>query len=110
MKDVKHSAFRIWITTFLLEKGIYSSIESKLLLSDAKGAENHFNLTAETLIEFLDSAKPYQAQIKETFVKIDFLNGDCEHYLKFLTNGMFAQMRSTSMFPEMFEIPYTDLK
>lgn len=102
----KHSAFRTWLTTFLLEKGMYSDIDAPLLTSEAQGRDNHMGLTVEFQIEFLDKAKAYQAQIKNTFVMIDFKNGDCMHYWKHLTNGMFAQLRSTSMMPEMYEQPY----
>ena len=85
---------------------MYQSIDSSLLTDEANGKENHIGLTVEFLIEFLDNAKQYQAQVKNTFVLIDFKNGDCMHYWKHLTNGMFAQMKSTATFPDLYEQPY----
>ena len=103
------SAFRTWLTTFLLEKEMYKSIDSQLLTTDAVGKDNHFGLTVDFQLEFLDNNQQYQKQIKDTFVKIDFYNADCMHYWKQLTSGMFAQMRSTAMFPEMYPEPYPHL-
>jgi len=108
-QETKHSAFRTWLTTFLLEKEMYKSTESQLLTKDAKDAGNHYGLTVEFQLEFLDNNKQYQKQIKDTFVKIDFHNADCLGYWKKLTSGMFAQMRSTAMFPEMYAEPYPHL-
>lgn len=69
-----------YLTTLIEEKG--RSIENEIQL------DGHFGLTYEMLIDYIEGAKQYHAQIKTTLVKIDFLNGDVFHYLDFLAKGM----------------------
>ena len=109
-KKMAQSAFRIWLTTFLLEKGIYTSEESQLLIDDAVGKDSHIGLTLEVFLQFLETEKKYQPQIKDTFVKIDFNNGDCKHYLKFLINAMFKQFEATSFIVGAYDEPYSNIK
>jgi len=70
-----------YLTTLIEEKG--KSIETTIDI------DGHFGLTYEMLIDYIDQkAKNYHSEIKNTLVKIDFMNGDIFHYLDFLANGM----------------------
>ena len=81
------SALKNWFITFLTEKGFYSSEESELLLEDAKDKDMMIGLTVEMQVDFIIQSG-YGQKVKDTFVKMDFLNGDCLDYWKHLTNGM----------------------
>jgi uncharacterized protein YueI len=69
-----------YLTTLIEEKG--KSTEATINL------EGHFGLTYQMLIDYIEQAKAYHSEIKNTLVKIDFLNGDIFHYLDFLAKGM----------------------
>ena len=69
-----------YLTTLIEEKG--QSIENEIKI------DGHFGLTWEMLLDYIEDAPQYHKQIKDTLVKIDFLNGDVFHYLTHLANGM----------------------
>jgi hypothetical protein len=75
--------FDKWIDVFLEEKGINKSmleIEHKDMV--------HF-IEFEVLIDFIKSLPANdKKKIKDTFVMIDFKNGDCLHFLNHLAKGM----------------------
>ena len=73
-----------YLTTLIEEKG--TSIDTEIQI------DGHYGLTYEMLIDYIEGATEYHAQIKTTLVKIDFLNGDVFHYLDFLANGMLAAL------------------
>jgi len=81
-----------FISTMLDEKGI--DIDKDL------NKPGHIGLTYRNLLEFIDSMpKETKAQIKKTFSQIDFRNGDINHYLDFLVNGMIQSMGLNSNVP-----------
>jgi len=71
---------KTYLTTLIEEKG--RSTEAEIQLN------GHFGLTYEMLIDYIESAKQFHGEIKNTLVKIDFLNGDVFHYLDYLAAGM----------------------
>ena len=71
-----------YLTKLIEEKG--KSLDDEIAL------EGHFSLTYEMLVDFIESAKEYHKQIRDTLVKIDFKNGDVFHYLNHLAAGMVA--------------------
>jgi hypothetical protein len=75
--------FDKWIDVFLEEKGIAGT-----MLEVEHSEMTHF-VEYEVLIEFIKSLpKEQKNKIKETFVMIDFKNGDCLHFLNHLAKGM----------------------
>lgn len=56
--------------------------------------EGHINLSYRNLIEFIEGSvsEKDQEAIRDMLVKIDFANGDIEHYLNFLIDGMLKHM------------------
>lgn len=73
-----------YLTTLIEEKG--KSLDTELNI------DGHIGLTYEMLVDFIESAPQYHAEIKNTLVKIDFMNGDVFHYLMHLANGMLKSM------------------
>jgi len=71
-----------YLKTLIEEKG--KSAEDEIEV------EGHFGLTYQMLIDYIEQAPAYHAQIRKTLVMIDFKNGDVFHYLKYLTEGMLA--------------------
>lgn len=69
-----------YLCTLINEKGV--SIYEEIQI------EGHFGLRWSDLIDFIVSLPEYHQKIKDTLVKIDFLNGDVFHYLNYLANGM----------------------
>ena len=84
MKNYLTTSLPHYLTTLIEEKGI--SIDTEIQI------DGHYGLTYERLINYIESAPEYRAQIKTTLVKIDFSNGDVFHYLDFLANGMLAAL------------------
>ena len=76
--------FNKWLDTFLAEKNI--ELDNTFEFNN----ENGFNLmTYAVVIEYVkNTATENQTKIKNTLVKIDFLNGDVLHFLKFLGKGI----------------------
>lgn len=56
--------------------------------------DGHTNLSYRNLIEFIEHEvdEKDQKAIHDMLVKIDFANGDIEHYLNFLIDGMLKAM------------------
>ncbi len=74
---------RKYLIALLTEKGITKSIQNEMMI------EGHFGLTYDMQIRFICSApKNVIKQIRDTFVKIDFKQGDVKHYWNHLTEGM----------------------
>ncbi|HDZ15509.1 hypothetical protein LCGC14_1210760 [marine sediment metagenome] len=74
---------KTYLTNLLTEKGITSSIYNDMPI------DGHFELTYEMQIDFICSMpQPIQQQIRKTFVKIDFANGDVKHFWDHMTTGM----------------------
>jgi hypothetical protein len=71
---------KTYLKTLINEKGI--DLDQEIII------EGHFGLTYEMLVDYIDGAKEYHAQIKKTLVVIDFKNGDVFHYLDYLAKGM----------------------
>jgi hypothetical protein len=75
--------FNKWIDVFLEEKGI-----TGMMLEVEHEGMKHF-IEHEVLIDFIKSLPALQKRkIKDTFVMIDFKNGDCLHFLNHLAKGM----------------------
>ena len=72
-----------YLVDLLTEKGLMSSTEQEMKI------DGHFGLTFGNQIDFICSApNEIMSQIRNTFVKIDFKNGDVNHYWNYLTEGM----------------------
>jgi len=80
------ASFTKWFETFLEEKALpIKSWE----IEDASGMV-HF-IDSEVVIEAIKGASANeQAQIKDTIVKIDFANGDVNHFFNHLAKGLVA--------------------
>jgi hypothetical protein len=75
-----------YLRTLLNEKGISEEYVFTLDTDDFWG---HHIVQMEVVIEFISNLDPKtQNQIKDTLVKIDFMNGDILHYLEFITRKM----------------------
>jgi len=78
---------KTYLTNLLTEKGITNSIYNDMTI------DGHFGLTYEMQIDFICSCpKSMQSKIKETFVMIDFKNGDVMHFWNHLTQGMLSSL------------------
>lgn len=77
--------FNTWIDTMMDEKGI--DLEQ---IIEVEGKEWGLNLIpVAVVIEHMKIApKHEQSQIKTTLVKIDFLNGDVLHFIKYLAKAI----------------------
>ena len=76
---------KAYLTTLIEEKG--HSIDDEITI------EGHFGVTYEMLLDFIEGVSPAdKKQIKNTLVKIDFLNGDVFHFLDHLGRGMIASV------------------
>lgn len=75
---------RAYLTNLITEKGRE--------LDDEIQIEGHIGLTWEMLIDFIcqPELSGHHKAIRDTLVKIDFLNGDVLHYLTHLAKGMVA--------------------
>lgn len=80
--------FKKWFETFLEEKNLaHKSWEI------AAGDEIHL-IDSDVVIEAIYSAPAHeQAKIKNTIIKIDFVNGDVNHYFKHLATGLIAMRK-----------------
>ena len=81
------SAFDKWFETFLEEKNLpYESWE----IID-KNDTTHF-IDSDVVIEAMKSASPDEkVSIKKIIIKIDFMNGDVNHFFKHLAAGIVNQ-------------------
>ena len=70
-----------YLETLLSEKGISTEREIEL--------EGNFGFTIQMVIDYVcKTPKHTQKKIRDTFVQIDFRNGDVMHYINFLANGI----------------------
>jgi len=83
MQPEWHS-FNKWIDTFIEEKGIDTNHTFEIEKNDELHLIDIANVIA--FIKGVDlNAK---SKIKSTLVKIDFLNGDVDHFFKYLAKGI----------------------
>ena len=83
-KQEQNMTFLKWFKTFIDEKNLPMQ---EWVITDKNGID-HF-ITSEVVIEAVKSAsKAEQAQIKNTIVKIDFLNGNVMHFFNHLAKGL----------------------
>ena len=76
--------FENWLNLFFQEKGIDDYQEIKI-----KYNNNFHYLFVENVKEFLcQLPAAQQMKIKNTFIKIDILNGDIEDYIVYLAKGI----------------------
>ena len=79
------SQFNKWFETFLSEKDLpYASWEIET-------DDNFHIIDSDVVVEAIKGAPAHeQAQIKNTIVKIDFCNGDVNHFFEHLARGLVA--------------------
>lgn len=79
------SNFNEWLDTFVEEKEIDVDRSFEVYADDGT-----WNLIpVGSVIEYIKQVGPdAQASIKDTFVKIDFANGDVYHFLEYMAAGM----------------------
>ena len=76
--------FTKWLKTFIEEKGFDS--ETRF---DVEGENGTNSIPLGCVIEAINSAPSHeQAGIKNTLVKIDFMNGDALHFFKHLAGAL----------------------
>ncbi len=75
---------KCWLDTFLIEKQV--DLET-VFVPDVTGVTHYvpFEVIRE-IVEHLPES--LQAQIKETLIQIDFVNGDVLHFFRHLALGM----------------------
>lgn len=80
-----------YLVNLLSEKGIIGDTRDPLPLFQES---NFIGFNYESLISFICAQPiPVQNQIRNTFVTIDFKNGDVAHFLKHLEKGYFLAMQ-----------------
>jgi|TARA_R110001632_G_scaffold17376_3_gene55124 hypothetical protein len=76
--------FNNWLDTFLSEKGI--DLDQPINVEGESGLNF---MTVENIVEFMKvTSAGEQKAIKNTFVMIDFKNGDVLHFIKHLAQGV----------------------
>tara|TARA_R110000803_G_C11739021_1_gene290756 strand:+ start:267 stop:515 length:249 start_codon:yes stop_codon:yes gene_type:complete len=76
--------FNNWLNTFLSEKGI--DLDQPINVEGESGLNF---MTVENIVEFIKvTSAGEQKAIKNTFVMIDFKNGDVLHFIKHLAQGV----------------------
>lgn len=81
------TAFDEWLTRFVNEKEL--DTEYRFDVEGPKGGRGWNSIPLGVVLEACRTASPQeQAQIKNTLVKIDVLNGDVMHFFKHLAQGM----------------------
>ncbi len=83
--ETKKTAFTKWFETFLDEKSLpYAAWE-------IEGSWGLHQIDSDFVIEAIKGAPASeQSQIKATIVKIDFANGDVNHFFKHLAGALVA--------------------
>ena len=77
--------FKEWLEAFLKEKDL--SLEETTIEFEDHNGWNYMPIGV--IAEFFYQQPPeIQHKVKDTVVKIDFMNGDIMHYLKFLGKGI----------------------
>lgn len=83
-----------YITTLLEEKNI--DLQETFVV-DVRSDYSHiysYEQFVEDLAEFLKDNAVMQNKIRNTFVKIDFVNGNVKDYIDFLAAGMIMSVES----------------
>lgn len=76
--------FNEWLNVFIEEKEINTAKTFEFIIN-----ETWNYLPLEVVLEFIESLpSDQQSVIKNTLVKIDFMNGDVYHFFKYLAKGM----------------------
>jgi len=76
--------FNNWLDTFLSEKGI--DLDQPINVEGESGLNF---MTVENIVQFMKvTSAGEQKAIKNTFVMIDFKNGDVLHFIKHLAQGV----------------------
>lgn len=80
--------FEEWFSTFVDEKDL--PVEN-WEIEDSRGM-THF-ISSDVVQEFIVSELPEsdQKEVKEILIKIDFQNGDVNHFFRYLAKGMVNQ-------------------
>ena len=76
--------FAKWLDTLVDEKGYDTEL---IITVDGPSGENLIPLEI-VLTAIKNTCQSEQKMIKETLVKIDFLNGDCLHFFKHLAKAL----------------------
>lgn len=76
--------FKVWLKTFISEKDI--DVDQIIEVEGESGINIiEFNCLLDAILQ---APKHEQAQIKNTLVKIDFMNGDVMHFFKHLAKAI----------------------
>ncbi len=79
------TTFNTWLNTFIAEK----NIDTDITLEVEGGVFGTNFIPVKVVIDEIKRAnKEEQQQIKNTLVKIDFLNGDVLHFLQHLAKAL----------------------
>lgn len=79
------NAFTKWLDTLLDEKGI--DLEETFEITAKGGTPNTFSYAV--IVDAMKGTSPReQAAIKDTLVKIDFVNGDVRHFMRHLAGAL----------------------
>ena len=77
--------FNKWLDTFVSEKGL--NLEA-VFEADGKDFGANF-IPLGSIVEFIKACDDAtKSTIKTNFVKIDFMNGDVNHFFQYIANGM----------------------
>lgn len=77
--------FNKWLDTLMDEKGF----KPESVIFEVEGASGTNYIPREVVIEHIKIAtRQEQIKIKDTLVRIDFKNGDINHFLKHLAEGL----------------------
>lgn len=76
--------FSNWLDTFLSEKGI--QLDQPFTVEGKSGP--NFMEVSHVVAAMKAAPAHEQNRIKATFVKIDFVNGDCMHFIKHLAGAI----------------------
>lgn len=78
--------FATWLDTFIDEKGLNTE---RVFEVDTDDFWQHHTIPFGVVVEAAKNATTHeQAQIKNTIVRIDFLNGDPMHFFAHLAKGL----------------------
>jgi hypothetical protein len=83
-KQLKEAKMKKWLETLIEEKNI-----DMQALIEVEGNSGVNIMPLQMVVDAVVGAgKPEQAQIKNTLVKIDFMNGDIMHFFKHLAGAL----------------------
>ena len=79
--------FTEWFETFIAEKNL-PFVDWEI---QAEDGQMHFLHSGVVIEHILATSRDEQTKIKNIIVKIDFANGDVNHFFKHLATGLVAQ-------------------